>query len=609
MFVLLGGSGVPCCGDDPPLVGGQEAASRKTLEAKLDVLVDLTADNVPLQTYLEDLAREHGFELGFDGRQIAAQSIPLDRPISGNVRGLSLQAGLARLLKRYGLAPRIEGKVLVIGTMAPQPVARPGPMRGRVVERNLVVNARARRMRVLMMNDQFKATLFNPLFRREVDLPVEDQEDGQLEELGEAHRRQIAREHFYESFEWRDTTAGMQKRLQEMLAGQIQRLSCEWDLSDLQQRKLKLAGQGDIERVIARAEAACDQYTATALTGVRLIEIPSSDFELLYAASSSSFEEIIRSDSMFEKVRERILTEEQRAVGRAVVHLRSTGGIVRTRPSEGQGIREVFLALRPLEKPSLTHLAALKKLEHLSLSSTTIEDHDLGQLKDLKNLKALDLSMTVIGDAGLVHLEEFNRLEDLDLRQTNVSDAGLTSLQKMRNLRRLDLSETACTGAGLRNLRGLVHLESLNLSGLGITDESLELLSVREMVNLRELRLSCASLGKKGLAALSQLRQLERLELNGVNLSETGLEPLADLTALRVLFLDRSEIGDDDLGALSKLSNLERLDMQRTHITNHGLSHLKDLKQLRTLDLWGAEATKEGTRDLEAAIPQLRIIR
>lgn len=596
-----------CRAEDAPKKVPQ-AHPRNSLEAKLAVRVDLKPDKIPLRAYLEKLAKEHEFEIAFDQKQIEAQSISLDRPISGDFRAFNLKAGLERLLKKYGLEPRIEGDRLIIGTMAPQPAAQPEAKPARIVAADVAVNFRAQRIR-LGGKRQANFITENPLFRPADVVQVEEQEERPVDEGTELARRRIAREFFYQLIEW-GPAKRIQGRLKELLADQIHRLSVEWDLSDLQRHKLRLAGQGDVERVLTLADEACDRFTTAALTGGPVIEMPFHEYESLQAAArSSSFDAVVGTSSMFEKVRERILTDEQKAARAAIQYLRSTGGIVRTRTAEGQGVREVFLALRKVDKLAMSHLAAFTKLEHLSLSSATIEDIDLAQLKDLRNLKTLDLSLTEIGDPGLAYLEGLTLIEELDLHRTGISDRGLSSLRMMKNLRVLNLSETNCSSDGLGNLRGFVNLESLNLSGLAVTDKGLAQMEIREMVKLRELRLSNAVIGKRGLELLSALRELERLELNAVYLGDVGLKPLSELSKLRVLFLDRSEIGDNDLAALSKLSNLERLDLQRTHVTDAGLKHLMELKHLRSLDLWMTEVTKGAAAELEAAITPLRVTR
>lgn len=611
-FVVLAGCLATCCAEDAPREDAPkkvpQAHPRNSLEAKLAVRVDLKPDRVPLRAYLEALAKEHGFEVAFDKRPIEAQSISLDRPISGDLRAYSLKAGLERLLRKYGLEPRIEGDLLMIGAMAPQPVAAARVVQARAAMPEMAVNVRARRVRVLM-NRGLNFTVHNPLFRPVDAVPDEEEEEQLVNEGNELARRRMAREYFYQIIEWEGPAGRVQNRLKDLLAGQIHGLDNELDLSAVQQHKLRLAGQGDIERLLTLAEDTRDRFTTAALAGGQLIEIPFHEYESLQTAvRSSTFDGIVGAGSKFEKVRERILTDEQKAARSAIQELRSAGAIVRTRTADGPGIREVFLAPRRVDKAAMAHLAAFKKIEQLSLSSATIEDQDLSLLKDLGNLKSLDLSLTEIGDDGLAHLEGLILLEELDLHRTGVSDRGLSALRRMKSLRTLNLSETKCSDDGLANLRGFGLLESLNLSGLAITNEGLERMGIREMTSLRELRLSNAVIEKGGLECLSDLRQLQRLELNGVVLRDVGLQPLSGLTNLRVLFLDRSDIRDDDLAALSKLSNLERLDLQRTHVTDAGLNHLKDLKQLRSLDLWQTEVTKEGATGLEAAIPQLRII-
>ena len=108
----------------------------------------------------------------------------------------------------------------------------------------------------------------------------------------------------------------------------------------------------------------------------------------------------------------------------------------------------------------LQHLAALTKLETLSLMDTSITDDGLDHLKSLKKLKHLDVSGTLkqvnITDRGLVHLKGLTNLQTLNLNFCRqITDAGLVHLKGLTNLQLLYLSAFVpkVTDAGVAELK------------------------------------------------------------------------------------------------------------------------------------------------------------
>src|SRR6186997_3447043 len=104
-----------------PLSRAEDQAPRASerrdqrLAEKLAENVDVYENGVPLRTFVTDLAMRQGVEVRFDEREIAAQSIPLDRPVSVNRKGATLESVFARVLRKYGLEARNDAGAVVIG--------------------------------------------------------------------------------------------------------------------------------------------------------------------------------------------------------------------------------------------------------------------------------------------------------------------------------------------------------------------------------------------------------------------------------------------------------------------------------------------------------------
>ena len=68
-------------------------------------------------------------------------------------------------------------------------------------------------------------------------------------------------------------------------------------------------------------------------------------------------------------------------------------------------------------------------------------------------------------------------------------------------------------------------------------------------------------------------------------------------------------ITDAGLSHLTGLTKLSALDLVGTRITDAGLAHLKSLSNLKTLEVGDTHVTDAGARELQKALPNLKIIR
>lgn len=66
---------------------------------------------------------------------------------------------------------------------------------------------------------------------------------------------------------------------------------------------------------------------------------------------------------------------------------------------------------------------------------------------------------------------------------------------------------------------------------------------------------------------------------------------------------------DAGLANLKGLTKLSTLELGETQITDAGLVHLKDLTNLTELYLYRTHVTDAGVKELEQALPSLKIIR
>ena len=121
-----------------------------------------------------------------------------------------------------------------------------------------------------------------------------------------------------------------------------------------------------------------------------------------------------------------------------------------------------------------------KPIIGLNLSNVPITDATLVYLDAFPHLQQLDLGHTkklqqaTITDAGLIHVAPLKELRRLSLTSTPVTDHGLAQLQGLTHLESLNLEGTKVTDAGLKQLKSLTHLQRLKLAGSKVTDAGVE---------------------------------------------------------------------------------------------------------------------------------------
>jgi hypothetical protein len=158
------------------------------------------------------------------------------------------------------------------------------------------------------------------------------------------------------------------------------------------------------------------------------------------------------------------------------------------------------------------------------------------------------------------------------------------------------------------DMRGiLVAHGSISHPSLEVTKAGLEQLEV--LKQLRTLRLSKTQITDAELEHLIELKQLRVLFLDETNITDTGLKILKGLKQLQYLYLDGTHVTDDGLEQLKKLNKLQNLELGNTKITDAGMVHLKGLKQLQILWLDNTQITDAGVKDLQKALPKLKITR
>lgn len=174
---------------------------------------------------------------------------------------------------------------------------------------------------------------------------------------------------------------------------------------------------------------------------------------------------------------------------------------------------------------------------------------NLRLLHELPDLEHLSFSTTLMNDAGLAELQGLPRLRALNLYRSRVGDSGLKHLATLPSLRRVPMGETQVTDEGLVHLKDLTQLEYIGLRGNRVSDA--------------------------GLVHLQKLTNLEGLYLGETQVTDAGLVHLRDLTKLTMLRLDQTEVSDVGLEHLQGLVELQNLYLADTQVTAAGTDRLK----------------------------------
>src|SRR5258708_7395757 len=111
------------------------------------------------------------------------------------------------------------------------------------------------------------------------------------------------------------------------------------------------------------------------------------------------------------------------------------------------------------------------------------------------------------------------------------------------------------------------------------------------------------------LAPLKDLKRLAHLNLRGLDIGDDALTYIAKQETLVKLHLEKTKVTDKGLEHVKGLQNLEYLNLYGTEIGDAGLEHLANLKKLKSLYLWQTKVTDEGVKKLQAALPELKIVR
>lgn len=261
------------------------------------------------------------------------------------------------------------------------------------------------------------------------------------------------------------------------------------------------------------------------------------------------------------------------------------------------------LALQLAMVDDTTRLAAVPKLDAISMLSIGASGHDISLLDPLEALSYVELSC---GGGGLTDAELRSLLERHPLRDVHLLCAAVTTLAPFKGRRLQGLSiETPYVDDGFDVLPDLTDLATLSLS---LTRLGRNVKLLEGLTELRELSLIETGLDDTLLQHISGLVKLRRLALNGNLMTGAGVSRLRDLKSLRWLRLAATDIRTDDtLEGLEAFAYLERLDLQNTLVGDAAADRIAGLANFRQLNLTSTTIGDAGVKAL-SRLPELRVL-
>ncbi len=115
--------------------------------------------------------------------------------------------------------------------------------------------------------------------------------------------------------------------------------------------------------------------------------------------------------------------------------------------------------------------------------------------------------------------------------------------------------------------------------------------------------------GKFAVDDKSPGKPVVKVDLHGRAATDKDLAALKGLVFVKAMDLGHSKITGAGLVHLKGLTRLEKLVLHDTQVGDAGLAHLKGLTRLQILDLEGTEVTDKGVKDLQKALPKVKIER
>lgn len=281
-------------------------------------------------------------------------------------------------------------------------------------------------------------------------------------------------------------------------------------------------------------------------------------------------------------------------------------------------LREVVLYAGEFSEAGWKRLAALPKLDRLSVQLSNLDDAKLKLFLGHKGMRQLNLNWTRLTAAGVCELKAFPDLESLSLERVPLDEAAAAVLGGLKKLERLDLSSPTVDDAVAAKLVGCTKLQTLNLLGTAVTPTGLQALAPLNKT-LTRLTPPLRPIDDATLDAVARSGLLHTLPpfTAGKDAATRGPDDITEITDFRTDFTDASyrhlaafknvrqvlvsgspRLTEACLKTIGTFAKLETLTVARRPVTPAGLKELAGCKELRKLVLSNTKLTDDALAEL-----------
>ena len=233
-----------------------------------------------------------------------------------------------------------------------------------------------------------------------------------------------------------------------------------------------------------------------------------------------------------------------------------------------------------------------EKIKTISLMDFQYQPLDLGLLKQFTNLKSLYLRRGKLANTQM--LTRLPTLAILSLESLNITTKELAYIAKLPALTSLELEKFP--RVEVRHFMSLTRLKNLEL--VSIPEQGIDLTGLEKMQTLTHLNLQGSHMTNAVYHHIAQLNQLQQIDLAN-NIGITTVEPLKNMTDLRLLFINNTSVSD--LAPLAKHQGL----FGQGYLVHMGV-HFKGSKVIDLTSYYAAGGLNSENNELLACSPTSR---
>ena len=110
------------------------------------------------------------------------------------------------------------------------------------------------------------------------------------------------------------------------------------------------------------------------------------------------------------------------------------------------------------------------------------------------------------------------------------------------------------------------------------------------------------------LLIITKWPEMQNMNVGATQITDAGLKHLRNVQSLRSLYVSLTDITDEGTKELAALQGVATLSLRGTRVTDQTVRHLKAMTNLTKVDLADTQVTAAGVAELQAALPNCKMI-